>query len=276
MRKTGIVATGLVLPILLAGSAMAAGFEMLAPHRAVYDMKLREATDRSGIQAMSGRIVYEVTGNECDGLTVRYRFVTSIATSAESWQTDQQTSTFESPDGRTFNFHTRSMVGDQVESVVRGSASRGGDGVTVELSQPASRRLELPPASFISTHLVEVLRAAESGETLVKSDIFDGSDKADEIVASSTFIGAAKLAPKPFDGESAASIGPLENLKAWPVTVSYFEKTSQASAETTPMYQASFLLYPNGISRRLIMRYPDYSLTGNLASLEMLPKEPCK
>lgn len=248
----------------------------LAPHRAVYDMKLKEATDRSGIQAMSGRIVYEITGNECDGLTVRYRFVTSIATSAESWRTDQQTSTFESPDGKEFTFHTKSLVGDQVESVVKGSAARGQGGVSVDLAEPARRHLDLPPAVFISSHLVEVLQAAERGETVVKRDVFDGSDEADEVVASSTFIGASKLPQGVFEGETAASVAPLDGSKAWPVTVSYFEKSGAASAETTPMYQASFLLYPNGISRRLVMRYPDYSLTGNLSSLEMLAKEPCK
>ena len=103
------------VPMLDFGSADAAGFEILAPHRAVYDLKLKNASDRSGIETMTGRIVYEVTGNECDGLSVRYRFVTKIATDAESYQTDQQTSTFETPDGREFTFLTKSLVDDQLE-----------------------------------------------------------------------------------------------------------------------------------------------------------------
>ncbi|MCB1428136.1 MAG: DUF1849 family protein, partial [Nitratireductor sp.] len=96
----------------------ATGFEILAPHRAVYDLKLDNASERSGIDSVVGRIVYEVTGNECDGMSVRYRFVTNISTGSESYKTDQQTSTFESPDGREFTFLTKSFVDERPESVV--------------------------------------------------------------------------------------------------------------------------------------------------------------
>ncbi len=67
--------------VLLSGGALgeagAAGFEILKPHRAVYEVKLEDSTDRSGISNMTGRIVYEMEGNECDGISVRYRFVTT-------------------------------------------------------------------------------------------------------------------------------------------------------------------------------------------------------
>ena len=256
-------------------AVQAAGFEILAPHRAVYDLKLKQASDRSGIEAMTGRIVYELTGNECDGLSVRYRFVTTIATSSESYRTDQQTATFESPDGREFTFLTKSLVDDRLESTVKGRAVRKEAGTTVDLAQPETRQLELEPSVFISTHLVDVITAALRGESLVRRDIFDGSDGADEVVSSSTFIGEAKAVGATFDGESPEAVARIDNREAWPVTVSYFDKTVGATAESIPLYEASFLLYPNGISRRLIMRYPDYSLEGELTSLEMLERQPC-
>ena len=52
-------------------SANAAGFEILAPHRAVYDVVLVNAEERSGIKQMKGRIVFEATGNECEGISIR-------------------------------------------------------------------------------------------------------------------------------------------------------------------------------------------------------------
>ena len=50
----------------------------LVPHRAVYDLSLDKASDRSGITGLSGRMVYEFNGSPCEGYTVKFRFVTQI------------------------------------------------------------------------------------------------------------------------------------------------------------------------------------------------------
>ena len=61
-----------------AGSGVSSAFATpatgLAPHRAVYDLKLKDATERSGIAGMYGRMVYEFNGSPCDGYTVSFRF----------------------------------------------------------------------------------------------------------------------------------------------------------------------------------------------------------
>ncbi|MEZ5872295.1 MAG: cell envelope integrity EipB family protein [Nitratireductor sp.] len=277
MNRTilAFIAVSGLASIFQATPAMATGFEILAPHRAVYDLKLDEASERSGIQSVVGRIVYEVTGNECDGMSVRYRFVTTIATGNEGYKTDQQTSTFESPDGKEFTFLTKSFVDERPESVVKGTAIRTGEGVKVDLSEPEQRRVELPSAIFLSTHLIDIIEAGRKGETFLKRDIFDGSDLADEVVASSTVIGAARMVEKPFEGEDADAVKPFSGVEAWPVTISYFNLGQSNASESLPVYEASFLLYPDGISRRLVMRYPDYSLIGEISALEILPRTPC-
>ncbi|GAG26312.1 unnamed protein product, partial [marine sediment metagenome] len=43
-----------------------------------------------------------------------------------------------------------------------------------------------------------------------------------------------------------------------------------------PIFESSFLLFENGVSSDLIMRYPDYSLTGKLSKLEMFENTPCQ
>jgi len=273
--KAAIFSAILSPGVLSPQSADAAGFEILAPHRAIYDVRLREASDRSGIEAMSGRIVYEITGNACDGLTMRYRFVTSITTAESNYQTDQQTSTFESPDGKEFTFLTKTFVDQRPESVVRGNALRTPQGLTVSLAEPAERKLVLPEAYFISTHLVTVIESAMAGEKFVRAPIFDGSQDADEIVTSSTVIGEARKFPEIFKDESKDAVAPLSELEAWPVTISYFEGDPGNTGEALPSYEASFLLYGNGVSRRLVMRYPDYTMQGELTQLEMLEPTPC-
>ena len=46
----------------------------LVAHRAVYDLELKDASERSGISGMSGRMVYEFDGNYCTGFTTNFRF----------------------------------------------------------------------------------------------------------------------------------------------------------------------------------------------------------
>lgn len=276
LSRAGIVAVlGLASLALAPRQGAAAGFEILVPHRAVYEVKLREASERSGIEAMSGRIVYEVTGNECDGMTIRYRFVTNIGTAESNYQTDQQTSTFESPDGKEFTFLTKTFVDQRPESTVRGNALRTPSGLKVSLAEPKQRTIDLPEAAFISTHLVTVIELARKGEKFVHMPIFDGSQDADQTVASSTVIGDPRAVPLPVNGETADAVRPIANDEAWPVTISYFEGEPGNTAEALPAYEASFLLYANGISRNLVMRYPDYSLTGELSNLELLKPSPC-
>ena len=58
------------------------------------------------------------------------------------------------------------------------------------------------------------------------------------------------------------------------MTISYFEGDPGSTAEALPAYEASFLLYANGISRNLVMRYPDYSLTGELEQSRIAQSRP--
>ena len=55
-----------------------AGAMPLAPHRAVYDLKLKEAHGQRSLQSARGRIVYDFSGTACDGYTLKFRQVTEL------------------------------------------------------------------------------------------------------------------------------------------------------------------------------------------------------
>ncbi|MBL4892735.1 MAG: cell envelope integrity EipB family protein [Rhizobiaceae bacterium] len=262
--------------ILAPDFTAASGFGTPVPHRAVYDVTLNAAEDRSGIKGMNGRIVYEVSGNECDGISVQYRFVTNVITSKNQFLTDQQTSTYESPDGKEFSFQTKSFVNEVADANVRGNARNLEDGIKVSISSPKKRELDLAKGMFVSTHLVQVIEEAKAGRHFFQKDIFDGSGKGDEVMASTSVIGNAKSFPKPLKGEKAEAVSKFDGQTAWPVTISYFKHSTDNSGESLPMYEAAFLLYESGISRKLVMTYPDYSLRADLQELEILDKGVCK
>jgi len=266
----------LSIVVLSAAPAYPIGFEIIVPHRAVYDVKLIDASQRSGIKAMEGRMVYEVTGNECDGISLKYRFLTNISTARDQFVSDQLTSTYESADGKSFNFLTKSFLNEQLEETVKGIALQTGEGVYVKLDSPKPQEFEFPKARFLTSYLVKIIELAKEGERFLRDDLYDGSDGGDETIATSSFISSLKNVGDSKDELNEDISGKLEGIEAWSVSMSYFDKNIGATAENLPVFESSFLLFENGISSDLVMRYPDYTLAGKLKELELFDNPPCK
>jgi hypothetical protein len=58
------------------------------------------------------------------------------------------------------------------------------------------------------------------------------------------------------------------------VTVSYFDRAAKAG-EQTPIYSIAFELYENGVSRALVLDYSDFSIRGELSTLDLKASKPC-
>lgn len=265
-------ATRLVILSTLATTALgvvpALAAPVLAPHRAVYDLVLDQASDRSGITGLSGRMVYEFNGSACEGYTVKFRFVTQIATQENSRLTDQQTTTFEDGEGKSFSFVTKSFVDQNLESEVKGTATREANGLKVALEKPTSSTVDLAKTQFPTAHLVELIGKAEKGETFYETNLFDGSESADKVMTTTVIVGKKAEAPQG-DPEIAALAG-LAKDKYWPVDIAYFDE-SKGDGEEVPEYRISFKLHENGLTRDLVMDYGDFSMTGKLVDLSLFP-----
>ncbi len=225
---------------------------------------------------MKGRIVYEVKGNECEGISIRYRFVTTISTDRDDFTTDQQTSTYESPDGNEFSFETKSFVNDQADQKISGSAVLANEEIVVKLKGDTPRELQLGQGIFTTTHLVNILTDARKGEKFVVHDVFDGSGDADNILNSASVIGSLKVVEKALEGENPKVVKAFKSKEAWPISMSYFDKNLDNTGEAVPIYEASFLLYENGVTRQLMMRYPDYELRAALTEIEYYQSDACQ
>ena len=273
------IAGGATLSLLLmcTATAGAAGIDSLLPHRAVYDLSLIKASDRSGITGMNGRIVYEVTGNKCDGFSVRFRFLTEVQTSRKSFTNDQRTSSFESGDGLSFSFINQSYLNNQLEQELRGSAEREDGKVLVNISKPEPAEIELGDAVFMTEHIAMLIDAAREQQSFVTAKVFDGSDKGDELVDTTAVIGRQKVELIELEGEPGDMSSQFADSAAWPVSVSYFSTAPGAEqGERLPIYQVSFIMHDNGISRDLKMVYDDYSLKGDLKQIEFLTPVGCQ
>ena len=270
-----------VLTASLAGSALTvpaeAATRVLAPHRAVYDLALSNASDRSGITGLSGRMVYEFNGSACEGYTVTFRFVTRIDTREVSRTTDQQTTTFEEGDGKLFSFVTKSFVDQNLDKEVRGTAAIDGKGLVVDITKPEPEKIDLALTQFPTQHLIELIGKAEQGETFYETSLFDGSEDADEVMTTTVVVGKAAQATAS-DPELPA-LAKLSTDRYWPVDIAYFGKPDEDTApgEELPQYRISFKLHENGLTRDLVMDYGDFAMTGKLVDLPLFePAKPCQ
>lgn len=245
----------------------------LVPHRAVYDLKLKNASERSGIEGLVGRMVYEFTGSACAGFSTSFRLVTRISAGEETRLSDQQTRTFEDMSARQFHFETKSFTDEQLDRQVSGDASVTEKGVKVAITQPDGREVDLPASNFPTEHMLDVIKKAKEGQNFFEARVFDGSENGDQALLTTTVIGRQQQ-PKS-DDVDASQAGEFAGAPYWPVTIAYFNESAQG--DPMPVYNMSFKLYENGITRDLIMDYGEFVLSGSLAKLDILnaQQEPC-
>lgn len=266
MRVTRYLFSFLALSVAMpAATAQAAA--LLAPHRAVYDLSLDDAVDRSSITGITGRMVYEFDGSACDGYTVRYRFVTRIDTDEASQLSDLQTTTYEDAGGKSFSFVSRSFVDQELEKEVKGNATLEADATSVRLEKPEPKSVSITKTQFPTQHLIELIDKAKTRETFYETTIFDGSDEADKVMTTTVVIGKSE-ATGPRDPERKA-MDELGDDLFWPVEIAYFD-LSEGNGEEIPSYRIAFKLHENGITRDLLMDYGDFAMKGQLVGLEML------
>ena len=274
-RNPILLASVLLAGALAIGPAQSAPVSDLALHRAVYDLRLADASDESSIGSAAGRMVFDLSGSVCDGYTTNLRFVTQISdTEGNGRVTDVHTSTFEEGNGNRFRFTTRTYVDGTLSEDTVGSADRSTGTIHVELTKPEKKSFELPAGVlFPNQHLLKLLDAAESGQSFVQIDLFDGSDKGDKTFSTSAVIGAKNTGADSLGDEAAAAKAGIGGVDHWPITLSYFEGKPGASGEQTPVYELSFVLYKNGITRRMRLDYGDFSLEGRLVDLQLKPQD---
>lgn len=258
----------------------AANGVMLAPHRAVYDLKLSKSSGSRGIQAVRGRILYDFSGSACEGYELQFRQVSELDSGeGKAALSDLRSTTWEDGEAKKFRFNSENLLNDKQTDAVDGNAQRNALAVTVSLSKPKGKNFTVPVgAVFPTEHMRRIIVAAREGKSILEFPVYDGSETGEKLYNTLTVIGRP-IAPgqKPVD-DAGAKIPALAKMTRWPVTISYFEQKddkAEHTGEQTPVYAITFELYENGISRALILDYNDFTITGELTSLEMKKEKAC-
>lgn len=262
------------LMALVAHDAMAAA---VVPHRAVYDVGLLRAREGVGIGSVSGLLAYEVLGSACDGWTVNFRWLNQFSyMEGNSRLIDSQSSSWETGDGLKLNYLQKGFIDNKPDGEKRLSVTRaekGGPGEGV-ISLPSDKTFTISGETvFPMRHQLRLMEAAEKGAVRDVSVVYDGSDSENSVRAISTIGGRVNAGGVKEDGANPAA-AQLHGLPSWPVNISYYA-LAESDVET-PIYEASFQMYENGVSTAIVLNYGDYVLSGRLKRLELIEAEICQ
>jgi len=279
-QKSRKILFGLSLTCLSFGassSPVLADFHFeLSPHRAVYDMAMEKASDRSGISDINARLVYELKGSTCEGFTLNIRLLSTFTTrSGKKNTTDVRISSFEGEKGSSYEYTSQQFLNQVQTQKFRGLATRGKDKILTQQIEPSSQNAEMPITTlFPSQHSLKILEAAHSGQTLLPTMYFDGSDGL-EVFRVSTIIGQHKVPGSVQFKNDFPALKRLKSLSSWPVNLSYFKDSKANSGEQTPAYEMSMHMFEDGVASLIKLTYADFSIRGELSKLEFFPPAKC-
>ena len=277
-----VLATGITATAILGSAAAAppADHVLLAPHRAVYDLKLSKSQGSRSIEGVRGRILYDFSGNACEGYELQFRQVSELDSGeGQPALSDLRSTTWEDGGATKFRFSSENLFNERRADVVDGHAERNTKTVAVNLNKPKEMNFSVPAgAVFPTEHMRRIISAAREGKSVLELPVYDGSETGQKLYNTLTVIGRPIPPGEKTPNDAAAKIPELARLTRWPVTISYFDKTdekTERTGEQTPAYSIGFELYENGISRSLVLDYTDFTISGEMTSLELKKPKPC-
>ncbi len=279
-RTLGVFCTlGLVMLAAHSATADPMGAISLVGHRAIYELKLKKASDKSGISQATGLLVFEMDGDNCVGYTANMHIRTSLTSTAGKVNIiDTRQAAWEGPDSTVMRFGSKEYLNSNLAAEVEGKAEKGdGDsGGTASFVKPEGK-VELPvSAVFPMEHTKRLVTAGRKGEVINRTVVFNGTDF-NKLYTAVAFIGKAKGQDGVELPESLSDRTAFDGQRAWPISVSYYEYASdETSGEQVPAYEISFTMFENGVSTNLLMGYEHFSIQGTLSELTIFEPSECE
>ncbi len=152
-----------------AGAAPPADKVLLAPHRAVYDLTLSKSRGDRGIQAVRGRILYDLPAmlaraTNCDSASVGTRF-----RRGQGHAQRFGANTWEDGAAEKFRFNSENLLDDKRTDAVNGHAERNAKTVAVNLSKRRKRHSTFGRRRvFRPSNMRRIIAADREGKTILE------------------------------------------------------------------------------------------------------------
>ena len=114
------------VPAQAQAGAAQAGTVPLASHRAVYDLKLAQSRGKRPMSAVRGRILYDFSGNACEGYALQFRQVSQLDSGeGKVALSDLRATSWEEGAAKRLRFHSENFLNEQLRDAVRGFEDDG-------------------------------------------------------------------------------------------------------------------------------------------------------
>jgi hypothetical protein len=244
----------------------------MVPHKALYNIKMVAKRSSSQVLNISGQMFYEWKPT-CDAWISEHRFNLFYEYADNpSLNITSDFSTYETFDGKDFNFTSRRKRGGELYQELRGHAHIEDNGFgKASYTMPDDLSFDLSEGTlFPMQHTLNVMKHAHAGKTFYSATIFDGSDK-DGPVEVNTFIGKEVNAMAVVD-PSADLDTTLINTPAKKIRMAFFPVLDPASDAE---YEMNVVFHENGIISDMLIEYRDFSVVQKIAALEKIEKISC-
>lgn len=266
VKAFAVLVAGLCAATFTNGAALASPSQ-LASHQAVYDLKLEDLKPNGGLEAVRGRIVLRIE-QQCEGLVMNQRMVLEMVnTDGGVIISDYLLSTWEDNAGNVMRFDMSNSLNGQTVEKYSGVAERTDQSASVTFSVPEQEDMELPASVlFPADHTRKILETAQAGKNLLSAKVYDGNG-AEGLSDTLTVIGKRKILTAP-----EQPVESLEGMAYWPIQLSFFDLREQVNE---PDYEVGMKMFDNGVATDLMLKYQDFSLSGEVSKLEFLSDEKC-
>ena len=262
------------------------GVPDLLPHTVLYDLRLVSSNSSAPVQDVRGSFRYDFEGNHCNGYTITVVLSNQLVDKSGNVSSIEQfSSSFEDPTKGIYSFVDRQEVNGVTVEATRGEANISGQSAQVSLEKEdhtAPKTEDLGQGiMFPMQFLTESIIAAQQNKVFLNTRYYDGSDGGSVTYDVSGVIGRERTVD--LNGSQLLSeLGPA--LKAWPMSLAYFQQGGdaerasdpQALGEQLPDYQMSYMLFENGVSDELLLDYGDFVIRGEMVEFETLPVTACE
>jgi hypothetical protein len=258
------LATLLCISVGPVGSALSA---TVTPHRAFYEMQLGHAGQNSNVKGVIGRSAFTL-GRDCSGWRSNEDYV--IEFEGKEGNTDRIISRFaswESDAGDMYSFEISEQSSFQIKKDFNGYANVTSEAGNAYFSTADGKPMKLPADTYFPMrHLNAILDGAEKGKTILPASVFTGAEPDDALLATNTVIGSWRIeAP-------AERLGEFGQKGYWPIQTAYFKPTAKAAE---PEYEINYSMQSNGVVRRYVIDYGDFTIIAELMKLEALTAPDC-
>jgi hypothetical protein len=250
----------------------------LAPHRAVYAMRLASTMLSPGVTGATGYMTYKF-GDTCDGwITESKTALTLMHSDGAPVSTTLDFVTWESKDGLRYRFRLKNTREGSPDEEISGSATLDGQGQggVAKFTLPEEKTLRLGKGTLFPTeHTVRLIEMARKGEHLMERVLFDGSvtDSSFDVNAIiGNVMAPAPATAKPAPAAAAEVDGHLLALPSWNMALAFYPT---GSSDALPDYEVGLRYYQNGVADQMLQSYGDFSIRGTLQKLEALPRPQC-